>query len=84
MRSVPRALLLVLALALPIAAVVVSFAITDGPRVPDVPAQVRIGSSPGPDQPVPSVAPPPGTPPAQLPPPPPDDDDDDHDADHDD
>ncbi|GAA0508485.1 hypothetical protein GCM10011581_19520 [Saccharopolyspora subtropica] len=77
MRSVPKAVLLLAAVALPIAAVLVSFAVTDGPRTPHVPATVRIGSSAGPD---PSHMPPVSTnPPAELPPPPPDDDDDDDD-----
>ena len=81
MRSVPRAVLLIAALALPVAAVLISFSLTDGPRTPEVPAQVRIGSSPGPTPaPEPSVHPPA----AELPPPPPDDDDDDDRDDRDD
>ncbi|WP_344686280.1 hypothetical protein [Saccharopolyspora taberi] len=81
MRSVPRTVLLIAALALPIAAVLVSFAVTDGPRTPDVPARVEIGSSPGPDPTVAPAPPPPEHPPAQLPPPKPDDDDDEDDLD---
>ncbi|MCI2418606.1 hypothetical protein MOQ72_14290 [Saccharopolyspora sp. K220] len=83
MRSVPKAVLLIAALALPIAAVLVSFALTDAPRTPHVPASVRIGSSPGPEPT--QLVPAPGAtnPPAELPPPPPDDDDDDDDDDRD-
>ncbi|MER5394130.1 hypothetical protein [Saccharopolyspora sp. NPDC002686] len=76
MRSVPKAVLLIAAMALPIAAVLVSFALTDGPRTPEVPATVQIGSSPGP---APTAAPPSSA--AELPPPAPDDDDDDDDHD---
>ncbi|MER7077585.1 hypothetical protein [Saccharopolyspora kobensis] len=78
MRSVPKAVLLLAAMALPIAAVLVSFALTDGPRVPQVPATVQIGSSPGPD---PTTASP--APTTEIPPPAPGDDDDDDDDDDD-
>ncbi|MDA3646075.1 hypothetical protein LZ318_05550 [Saccharopolyspora indica] len=79
MRSVPKAVLLLAALALPIAAVLVSFALTDGPRTPQVPATVQIGSSPGPD-PTTSAPPAPTT---EIPPPAPGSDDDDDDDDDD-
>ncbi|MEB3372034.1 hypothetical protein [Saccharopolyspora mangrovi] len=86
MRSVPRGVLLLAALALPIVAVLVSFALTGGARAPEVPETVRVGSTPGPAPssgvPVPAVpgpsdAPPP---PAELPPPAPNDDSDDDDV----
>lgn len=84
MRSTSRAVLLVIALALPIVAVLTSFALTDSPRSPHVPPIVEVGSSPA------APGPPGGTPPAdngpnapgELPPPPPnsgDDADDDRD-----
>ncbi|MFC7342477.1 hypothetical protein [Saccharopolyspora griseoalba] len=84
MRSVPKGLLVLAALALPVAAVLLSFALTDSPRSPRAPEMVRVGSSPGPE-PTSSQAPPPqqsgpGTappPPADLPPPAPHDNDDD-------
>jgi hypothetical protein len=84
MRSVPKAVLLLAALALPIAAVLVSFALIDGPRTPDVPASVQIGKSAGPEptQPtqVPNTAlPPTELPPTELPPPAPNNDDDNDD-----
>ncbi|MDI2032719.1 hypothetical protein QFW96_29150 [Saccharopolyspora sp. TS4A08] len=47
MRSVPRGVLLLAALALPIAAVLVSFALTGGTRAPEIPETVRVGSTPG-------------------------------------
>jgi hypothetical protein len=72
MRSVPRAVLVIAALALPIIAVLVSVALTDGPRAPVVPASVKIGSFPGPD-----AMPTPTPLPTGVPPPPPDDDGDD-------
>lgn len=81
MRSVPKAILLIAALALPIAAVLVSFALTDGPRTPQVPASVQIGSSPGPGPTQLMPAPTSAGLPTELPPPAPDDDDDDHDDD---
>jgi hypothetical protein len=79
MRSVPKAVLLLAALALPIAAVLVSFALTDGPRTPDVPTSVRIGSSPGPEPTGLTLVPNTPLPPEELPPPAPDDDDDNDD-----
>lgn len=82
MRPVPRIALLFAALVLPVVAVLASFVLTDGPRAPQVPAEVRIGSSPGPS--APPLAPSATTPPAELPPPPPDDDDDDDGPDDDD
>ena len=92
MRSVPRIVLLVAALALPVIAVVASYALTDGPRAPQAPAKVQVGVSPGPDPlpTAPSEQVPPSSPsqppplPPDLPPPPPDDDlDDDLDDDDD-
>ncbi|MEV5536849.1 hypothetical protein AB0L13_08290 [Saccharopolyspora shandongensis] len=82
MRSVPKAVLLIAALALPIAAVLVSFALTDGPRTPQVPATVQVGSTPGPEpsRPGPPVS---TVVPTELPPPAPDDDDDDDEHDDD-
>ncbi|MER7010529.1 hypothetical protein ABT324_03750 [Saccharopolyspora sp. NPDC000359] len=77
MRSVPKVVLLLAAMALPIAAVLVSFALTDGPRAPHVPATVQIGSSPGPDPTTTA----PSAPATEIPPPAPDDDDDDDDDD---
>lgn len=77
MRSVQRAALLIAALLLPIAVVLVSYVFTDGARAPQVPTEVRIGSSPGPAPD--SLAPAPTHEPTELPPPPPDDDDDDDD-----
>jgi hypothetical protein len=88
MRSVPRGVLLLAALALPIVAVLVSFALTGGARAPEVPESVRVGSTPGPGPssgapvpvpfvPGPSDVPPP---PAELPPPAPNDDSDDDDV----
>ncbi|WP_263250340.1 hypothetical protein [Saccharopolyspora rosea] len=71
MKSVPKTVLLLAALALPIAAVLVSYAVTDGPRTPDVPDKVEVGSKPGP----PPAAVSKST--GELPPPTPDDDDDD-------
>lgn len=84
MRSVPKGVLVLAALALPVAAVLVSFALTDSPRAPQVPETVRIGSAPGPDPTSSAAEPPPGpasapAPPADLPPPAPNDDDDDGD-----
>ncbi|GAA2334145.1 hypothetical protein GCM10009854_07140 [Saccharopolyspora halophila] len=90
MRSVPKGVLVLAALALPVAAVLISFALTDSPRAPQVPERVQIGSTPGPDPTSPTVEPPPGpgsapAPPADLPPPAPNDDDGDDDLDdHDD
>lgn len=72
MKSVPKTVLLLAALALPIAAVLVSYGVTDGPRSPDVPDKVEVGSKPGPP---PSAAVSKST--GELPPPTPDDDDDD-------
>ncbi|MEV6229377.1 hypothetical protein AB0L88_16055 [Saccharopolyspora shandongensis] len=82
MRSVPKAVLLIAALALPIAAVLVSFALTDGPRTPQVPATVQVGSAPGrePSRPGPPAS---TVVPTELPPPAPDDDDDDDEHDDD-
>ncbi|MEV4649207.1 hypothetical protein [Saccharopolyspora sp. NPDC049357] len=86
MRSVPRGVLLLAALALPIVAVLVSFALTGGVRSPEIPESVRVGSTPSPssrgpsaDVPVPVVPGPSDVPPppAELPPPAPNDDDDD-------
>lgn len=90
MRSVPKGVLVLAALALPVAAVLISFALTDSPRAPQVPETVRIGSTPGPDPTSPAAEPPPGpgsapAPPADLPPPAPAPDDDADDLDdHDD
>ncbi|RRO13799.1 hypothetical protein EIL87_22750 [Saccharopolyspora rhizosphaerae] len=81
MRSAPRGFLLLASLALPIAAVLISFALTGGARAPQVPDTVRVGSSPGPgpspNAPVPAVPGPSDVPPppAELPPPAPHDDD---------
>ncbi|TWF94532.1 hypothetical protein [Saccharopolyspora dendranthemae] len=85
MRSVPRGVLLLAALALPVVAVLISFALTGGARAPEVPETVRVGSSPGPSSPGPAIPVVPGPsdlpPPAELPPPAPNDDaDDDDDA----
>ncbi|TDC88497.1 hypothetical protein E1161_23710 [Saccharopolyspora aridisoli] len=86
MRSVPRGALLLAALALPIVAVLISFALTGGARSPEIPESVRVGSSSSPqpsaDAPVPVVPGPPDVPPppAELPPPAPNDDDDGDDA----
>lgn len=80
MRSVPKGVLVLAALALPVAAVLISFALTDAPRAPQVPEIVRVGSSPGPEPTSPAAPPPPGPqtpPPADLPPPAPNDDDGD-------
>jgi len=86
MRSVPRGVLLLAALALPIVAVLISFALTGGVRSPEIPESVRVGSTPSPSTPGPSadvpvpVVPGPSDvppPPAELPPPAPNDDDDD-------
>lgn len=86
MRSTSRAVLLVVALALPVVAVLISFALTDSPRSPQVPPTVEVGSSPEPPRPAPTGDAPEA--PGELPPPPPDDDDDnvdEHDVDeHDD
>lgn len=91
MRSVPRGVLLLAALALPVVAVLVSFALTGGARAPEVPETVRVGSTPGPSSPAPVIPVVPGPsdlpPPAELPPPAPNDDagdDDDATDGHDD
>lgn len=90
MRSVPKTVLLLAALALPIAVVLISFSAGTTPREPHVPVTVEIGSSPDPTPPETGSTtpmPPPETSlPAELPPPPPveDDEDDDDDDDHDD
>lgn len=82
MKPASRAALLLAALVLPVAAVLASYVLTGGARVPRVPASVEVGSSPAP--------PPPNLQPrsSHLPPPPPDEDDEDddphHDHDHDD
>lgn len=81
MRPVPRAVLLLAALVLPVVAVLASYALTGGPRAPSIPTSVEVGSSPAP--PGPGLVPPA----SQLRPPPPDDDDEDddhHEHDHDD
>ncbi|GAB3674457.1 hypothetical protein [Saccharopolyspora tripterygii] len=85
MRSVPRGALLLAALALPVVAVLVSFALTGGARAPEIPETVHVGSTPGPGSPAPVIPVAPGPsdlpPPAELPPPAPHDDaDDDDDA----
>ncbi|WP_460958089.1 hypothetical protein [Parasphingorhabdus pacifica] len=87
MRSVNRVAPLVAALILPIVVVLLSYVFADAPRAPQVPTEVRIGSSPGPD-PDPLTSAPTQEPtqgptqgPTQLPPPPPGDDDDDDDDD---
>ncbi|MEU6133217.1 hypothetical protein ABZ805_28905 [Saccharopolyspora sp. NPDC047091] len=76
--------LLIAALALPIAAVLLGYALSNGPRTPQVPAEVRVGDLVGP---APSgSAPPPvvsTAPRADLPPPEPEDDDDSDDPDDD-
>ena len=90
MRSVPKTVLLLAALALPIAVVLISFSAGTTPREPQVPVTVEIGSSPDPNPPetgsTTPMPPPETSPPAELPPPPPveDDEDDDDDDDHDD
>ncbi|WP_243790742.1 hypothetical protein [Saccharopolyspora gloriosae] len=86
MRPVTRLPLLIAALALPIAVVLFSYAVTNGPRNPQVPAEVHVGNAPGPGPgPVPTLAPATSTsPPADLPPPEPEDDDDEPDDDIDD
>lgn len=92
MRRASRIALLVAAVALPLAVVLGSYALTGGGRTPQVPEQVRIGDHPdpttrtprpsGPDTASPSPGPtsPPAPPPdddrGDLPPPPPVDDDD--------
>lgn len=77
MQPVPRLPLLIAALVVPIA-VLLGFALTEGPRTPRVPPEVRVGISPGPSPPsAPSSGGVSTTGPAELPPPPPDDDDDD-------
>lgn len=80
MRPVPRAALLLAALALPLAAALagsVGFPVTGGEREPRVPASVEVGSSPAPPEP-PALAPRS----SQLPPPPPDEDDEDDEHPH--
>ena len=73
MRPVHRAALLLVALMLPLT-VLVSWVLADSARTPQVPAEVRVGTSPGPPpEPVPSSS----REPAELPPPPPADDEDD-------
>ncbi|MCX2731227.1 hypothetical protein OOZ19_13330 [Saccharopolyspora sp. NFXS83] len=87
MRPVTRLPLLIAALALPIAVVLFSYAVTNGPRNPQVPAEVHVGDVSGPGQPGggPTLAPATSTsPPADLPPPEPEDDDDEPDDDLDD
>src|SRR5690606_41486810 len=90
MGSVPKAVLLLAALALRLAVVLVSFPAGTTPREPRAPVTVEIGSSPDPHPPETGSTtplPPPETSlPAELPPPPPveDDEDDDDDDDHDD
>lgn len=86
MRPVTRLPLLIAALALPIAVVLFSYAVTNGPRSPQVPAEVHVGDVSGPGRPGgPTLAPATSTsPPADLPPPEPEDDDDEPDDDLDD
>lgn len=85
MRPVTRLPLLIAALALPIAVVLFSYAVTNGPRNPQVPAEVHVGNTSGPGPSAPTLAPAPSTsPPADLPPPEPEDDDDGPDDDIDD
>lgn len=75
----PRLPLLIAALVLPIAVVLLGFALTEGPRTPRVPPAVRVGVAPGP--PVTGSISPARPPVAELPPPRPDDDDEDDDRD---
>ncbi len=82
MQPASKVALLLTAMALPIGAVLVSFALTDEPRAPQVPAQVEVRTSSetappgeGAGGPPPGQAPRSSTGPSDLPPPPPADDD---------
>ncbi|MDR7301934.1 hypothetical protein [Haloactinomyces albus] len=82
--SASRIALLIAAVALPIAVVLGSYAVTSGPRPPQVPTEVRVGVSAGPDPSPPSSGDPTTsapTPPGGIPPPPPADDDGESDRD---
>ncbi|MCA1191763.1 hypothetical protein [Saccharopolyspora sp. 6V] len=80
MRPVKRLPLLIAALALPITAVLLGYALSNGPRAPQVPAEVRVGDLVGPAPSRPATPPVVATSaPADLPPPEPEDDDDDSD-----
>ncbi|GAB2740147.1 hypothetical protein GCM10027174_11930 [Salinifilum aidingensis] len=84
MKPASKVALLLTAMALPLGAVLVSFALTDEPRAPQVPGRVEVrtpeGTAPpsgaGAPEPSPGRAPGSATGPSDLPPPPPAHDDD--------
>lgn len=78
MRRASRTALVVAAVALPLAVLLGSYAVTGGGRAPRVPEQVRIGDHSGPTTPVPRSTDPRPQPSPSEPPAPPEDDDRGH------